>query len=259
MSITRKAHRLGFVAGLLTGSTSATAAVLNLFPAAQSVKAAAPAALVTPLVYWIAAIGTMLLYIAWLQRYGQKVQSSARDADTMAHLDELTSLQNRRAMLAHIAQMQAAGQDGLCGALVIDLDRFKAINDRFGHAAGDTVLKTVSMRIKRLCGRDEHPYRMGGDEFAVLIDKLGSVDALLRLTRDLSCAIAKPIMIEGQPVVVECSIGQAVGSAKLGVDGLIRAADQNMYQHKQTHHDMEDKLWTSTPGRQLALVAGRTE
>jgi diguanylate cyclase (GGDEF)-like protein len=254
MSIIRKVQGLGFVAGLITGSTSATAAVMHLFLAVPMAPDAISAVPLTPGIYWVAAIVTLLFYNARLWRTGHKAQSSARNADAMANLDALTSMPNRRAMLAHIVQMQAGGRGALCGVLIIDLDRFKVINDDFGHAAGDTVLKVVSARITRICGQHAHPYRIGGDEFAVLIDNLRDLDSLAQLTRDLSAGIAKPIAAEGWRVVVDCSIGQAVGTAKLGIDKLIRIADQNMYLHKQMHHESTETVWTPIPVVQLARV-----
>lgn len=243
MSIIRKVQGLGFVAGLITGSTSATAAVMHLFLAAPFATAATATLPRTPVVCWLAAIVTLLMYNARLRRTGRKAQSSARDAAAIANLDALTSLQNRRAMIAHINDLQSAGDTGACAVLIIDLDRFKSINDAFGHAAGDKVLKEVSLRILRMCGQHARPYRIGGDEFAVLVDNLRDLESLARLTRDLSAGIAAPITGEGWCVAVECSIGQAVGAAKLGIDRLIRTADQNMYHHKQAHHDMTGPVW----------------
>lgn len=236
MSVIRKVQGLGFVAGLITGGTSATAAVMHLFRAVPGANHADIAVPLTSTLYWLIAISVLMLCNVRLVRSSLSARSSARKATAAALSDALTLLPNRRALAAKMAQVQTAQSGGFCGVLVIDLDHFKSVNDQLGHAAGDHVLQQVSARIRQVCGPDKLPFRTGGDEFVIVIDNPLDPASLDRCSRDLALAIAGPIRGDGWCVAMACSIGQAFGEAKLGIGGLMRAADGNMYHHKEVHH-----------------------
>jgi diguanylate cyclase (GGDEF)-like protein/PAS domain S-box-containing protein len=155
----------------------------------------------------------------------------------LAFFDELTGLPNR-AMFRDSAEraLRALRDENLPGALLfIDLDRFKQINDTQGHAAGDTLLREVALRLtQRLRGRDVIG-RLAGDEFALLLSDCGIEEAVQAAHRILD-GLARPIEIQGKTHICRASIGIAVyphdGD---GIDTLLRHADQAMAQAKSDH------------------------
>ncbi|GIE36542.1 hypothetical protein Ait01nite_095870 [Actinoplanes italicus] len=139
--------------------------------------------------------------------------------------DELTGLANRRGFTAAMA-----ARPGDVTVLLIDLNGFKQINDTYGHAAGDEVLRHVAGVLRDSAGAADVPARLGGDEFAVLADG-GPADAE-RLAGRLRTALAEPARIDGRDLGVGASIGLATGPAA-DADQLLNTADLRMYEEKQ--------------------------
>ncbi|GGN81899.1 hypothetical protein GCM10010112_58880 [Actinoplanes lobatus] len=138
--------------------------------------------------------------------------------------DELTGLANRRQFTAAVT-----GRSGDAAVLLIDLDGFKQINDTYGHAAGDAVLRHVADRLRECSGPDDVPARLGGDEFAVLATGVESAE---RIAAGLRTVLERPFEIAGRPLRVGASIGVAVGPSA-DPDHLLNAADLRMYEEKQ--------------------------
>ncbi len=156
----------------------------------------------------------------------------------MAYHDALTTLPNRANVLGHLAsQLQASAADGSAVAvIVIDLDGFKAINDRLGHSAGDVVLRTAGQRLRSSVRAGDLVGRLGGDEFLVVLAGLpggcdaGVVDALLR---HLRVRLDQPVTVDDELVPLRSSMGAAVYPVDgVDADGLIASADQAMYRDK---------------------------
>ncbi|WP_298459856.1 bifunctional diguanylate cyclase/phosphodiesterase [uncultured Cellulomonas sp.] len=147
-----------------------------------------------------------------------------------AHTDELTGIANRRALTQRLHDA-VARQQVLC-LLVLDVDRFKEVNDRYGHATGDALLRSVAARLDALVPPSGLLARLGGDEFAVLV--LSDEDDAAALAARLAEAVRDVVEIAGHPVHCSASIGVAAGSP--GVDGgeLLRRADTAMYGAKST-------------------------
>ncbi|GAA1634256.1 GGDEF domain-containing protein [Actinoplanes couchii] len=139
--------------------------------------------------------------------------------------DELTGLANRREFTAAMA-----GHSGDVTVLLIDLNGFKQINDTYGHAAGDAMLRHVTGLLRECAGPDDLPARLGGDEFAVLV--AGDTAAGERIAARLRAALLRPAEIAGRPVRPGASIGLATGPAA-DPDQLLHAADLRMYEEKQ--------------------------
>jgi diguanylate cyclase (GGDEF)-like protein/PAS domain S-box-containing protein len=153
--------------------------------------------------------------------------------------DSLTRLPNRAELSQHLDQL--LGGDGAGSArrgfalLYIDLDHFKPVNDTLGHDAGDRVLGMVAERLKVAAGDDGFVCRMGGDEFAVLIDGTDEA-AALDTARRLRDAIRAPVPVGAALVRVDASIGVAFADPDLVLDNpevLVRLADQAMFRAKE--------------------------
>lgn len=158
----------------------------------------------------------------------------------VARHDGLTNLVNREVFLEHLAGAVDSAERVRQGFAVhfIDLDRFKPINDRHGHAIGDKVLALVASRMRAVAREGDIVGRMGGDEFAMLQCKVPDADAALGLARRLLSAISQPMEIEGATVTVGASIGISIGREfGLQADTLLRNADAAMYAAKAAGRD----------------------
>ena len=149
----------------------------------------------------------------------------------MAFRDPLTGLANRRLYLEQLEQAlaRAATEGTACAVLFIDLDGFKGVNDRFGHAAGDDLLCEIGARLRAAVRDTDTVARFGGDEFAVLCEDAGHRVATLTAGR-IERELRRPTLIEGTPVTA--SIGIAVGMQGANPDELLRQADEAMYEVK---------------------------
>jgi diguanylate cyclase (GGDEF)-like protein/PAS domain S-box-containing protein len=139
--------------------------------------------------------------------------------------DDLTGLANRRVFTA---AMDVCPGDAT--VLLIDLNGFKHINDTYGHATGDAVLRHVADLLRDCTGPEDVPARLGGDEFAVLTS--GDRLAAERTVERMRAAFAVPAVIDGRELTVGASIGLATGPAG-GGDHLLNSADLLMYEEKQ--------------------------
>ncbi|EMR0578925.1 diguanylate cyclase [Pseudomonas aeruginosa] len=154
----------------------------------------------------------------------------------MAYRDPLTGLGNRKAFDEQLGQaLLRAGSGGSELALLyLDLDRFKEVNDRFGHDVGDALLRTVAERVRSTLRQPDKAYRLGGDEFAVLLED-SQENNPQRLAERLLAALVQPIALNGERIdFVTPSIGIALYPRHAGdAEGLVRAADSAMYQAKR--------------------------
>lgn len=156
----------------------------------------------------------------------------------LAHHDYLTGLPNRATLVDRATQaLLAAQRYGLHPAvLFMDLDRFKPINDTYGHDAGDAVLIEVACRLKSVLRETDLICRQGGDEFVVLLPDHTSPQDLLDLAQKLVLAIQAPYDFNGTALALNASIGIAMYPEHgTTVDDLIQAADTAMYAAKQDH------------------------
>lgn len=151
----------------------------------------------------------------------------------MAFHDALTGLANRLLFERRLEQAIEASDDaGSLGLLYIDLDDFKPINDRYGHAVGDRVLQVVARRICANVRAGDTVARLGGDEFGVLAMRLPDADAVHAIARQLGRAISERMSVEGIEVVVTASTGCAAWQRGETPRGLLKRADLDMYEEK---------------------------
>lgn len=157
--------------------------------------------------------------------------------ETILHLafhDSLTDLPNRRLFIDKVnARLKGAAHE-LHALLLIDLDGFKAINDRFGHDRGDVVLIEVAHRLTTAIGDKESVARWGGDEFTIILTCMKSKTDLTILIERVKEAIAEPFRIAGHTHILSASIGFAyLREDGDSVEALIRHADAAMYKSKR--------------------------
>ena len=123
--------------------------------------------------------------------------------------------------------------------LFIDLDKFKAVNDTFGHSIGDELLIIVSKRIKKAIRNDDYIVRIGGDEFVVII-KIASEKSLLRIVNSIKNTFTHDIVIKGNIISIDISIGIATyPSNGKTIEELLNNADKNMYINKQSRQQQQ--------------------
>ena len=154
----------------------------------------------------------------------------------LAQYDPLTGLPNR-ALLADRLQMalvQAKRDGDMVALLYLDLDNFKPVNDRFGHAAGDHLLREVAARLRDTVRDSDTVARIGGDEFILLLPAVKSKDDVLAVGAKILQVLAEPFSLPGGTASVTASIGGAIYPLH-GADGkeLTRRADAAMYRAKE--------------------------
>jgi len=172
--------------------------------------------------------------------------------------DTLTGLPNRASALAALERMLDTTTPGeqSCAALMIDLDRFKEVNDTLGHAFGDEVLRVVARRLQAQIRGNDHIARLGGDEFLVLLANTGERAAIER-AQALRSALDAPLALERAQLSLDASIGIAMYPQQAqDAAMLLRRADIAMYEAKSQH--MRVALYTSGRDehhlRQVALM-----
>lgn len=168
--------------------------------------------------------------------YDISLEKAAQEQITqLAHFDPLTELPNRRLFFDRLAQALALAQRGgsSCALLFLDLDRFKDINDRRGHVAGDMLLKEVAKRLRTLVRESDTVARLAGDEFTVVLCGIGAREDCAHVAEKIIAAIGSPFDLAGFDETIGVSIGIALfpGDAS-DSEALIRAADDAMYAAK---------------------------
>jgi diguanylate cyclase (GGDEF)-like protein len=154
----------------------------------------------------------------------------------LAHHDPVTGLANRTKMLEHLRTALALAGNG-CGLALhyIDLDQFKPINDRYGHATGDAILKSAAARMLGAVRKADLVARVGGDEFVIVQSLLGSGEHAKSLADRVIKALSQAHFIEGQRLLISASVGIALAPFDgADPDELLRKADKAMYLSKDT-------------------------
>ena len=164
-------------------------------------------------------------------------EARARAEDRLRHQalhDPLTGLPNRALLqdrLQHALARAARGGEGV-GALFIDLDHFKVINDSLGHDVGDELLSEVAARLSTELRDSDTLGRLGGDEFIVIAESGGEPAQLVRLAQRLGAALRHPFDVRGDELTITASIGIACGNGDDDSSALVRDADAAMYRAK---------------------------
>ena len=169
---------------------------------------------------------------------------------TLAHHDTLTDLPNRNLFWDRMGQALRYARRHERGAAVlwIDLDGFKGVNDRFGHAAGDQLLQQVAQRLRGRIRESDTVARMGGDEFAVIMPDVGEAADALHTASALVASLAEPFALPQGEARISGSIGVALYPQHAdGVESLTQCADMAMYQAKNAGKN-QVRLWGEERG-----------
>jgi diguanylate cyclase (GGDEF)-like protein len=171
-----------------------------------------------------------------VERRGLYEQLSQR-----AQNDSLTGLLNRASLyerLASLIRADAAGQAPMA-VIYLDLDSFKAINDGYGHGAGDKVLQHVSAQIQKSVRLSDIVARIGGDEFVIVLPGVSERGEANRIGNNVVTAISCPVPFGGRDLSIGASFGVSVYPADGdNTDALLKIADENMYRVKMAHRDL---------------------
>lgn len=173
------------------------------------------------------------LVVSLSQGY-QAILDARQEAFRLARHDELTGLYNRRIFIEKLT-FWLTGESPTAAVMIINLDRFKPINDTYGHAGGDDALCEIAGRLRRFSNKDITVARTGGDEFAVLISGVIGRDELAALGSRICTSLSQPLMSLPHPLSAGVSIGIALfpDDAETA-DALLRCADTAMYHTKST-------------------------
>lgn len=201
------------------------------------------------------------------------VRQSDAEITRLALFDSLTGLANRQRMGLSLEQTLAQpGYDGTA-LFLLDLDRFKAVNDTMGHPVGDALLKQVAQRLLHVIDDAGLVGRLGGDEFQVILPRIGSRGQMATLAQQVIAALSRPYFLNGNAVSIGCSIGIAVSpdhgatpdvlvsnadlalyAAKDAGRGVHRFFDDTLLEGARSRRQMEDDLRLALSLDQLRLV-----
>jgi diguanylate cyclase (GGDEF)-like protein len=212
----------------------------NLFELFQSISRAHPA---WPLDHLIALLfvltGGMLLYarrrLRELSKEMRGRQAAERRAQTLARHDPLTGLPNRRYFTERFTDVlrEAVEREDRVALLLMDLDGFRAVNDVHGYPVGDQTLVEFSERLAKIAPSDAVIARVGGDEFGIILPRIGSLERPTRLAHRIVAETSRPFMVAG--AATRLGVGIGIGIAPddgIDVDELIRRADLALYRAK---------------------------
>jgi diguanylate cyclase (GGDEF)-like protein/PAS domain S-box-containing protein len=163
------------------------------------------------------------------------VRESQRDASRMAQFDSLTGLANRHRMTKRLSATLTAYKAAKrsCALMMLDLDRFKQVNDTLGHPAGDELLKQVSQRLERIVGARGEIGRLGGDEFQVMLPDIDDRGRLGEIANSVIQMISQPYSLDGSRAIIGTSVGIAIAPYDgIDTDELVSSADLALYAAK---------------------------
>ena len=189
--------------------------------------------------------GLLLLYLGLfrvVQGASKRLRRHAAENKHQALHDALTGLPNRTLFHDRIEQaLRRSRRERVLGAaLLIDLDRFKEVNDTLGHQKGDLLLKDIGARLRASLRDSDTIARLGGDEFGVLLPSLDSAAGAVSAAEKIRAALEADFYIDGLPVHVDASVGIALYPQHGDdVDTLLQHADVAMYEAKRTHSGHE--------------------
>ncbi|HZZ88417.1 MAG TPA: GGDEF domain-containing protein [Caulobacteraceae bacterium] len=181
------------------------------------------------------AIATLVIELEDLRTEVRRLKARLQDAETAADEDPLTTVKNRRAFVRELKRIAAFTQryDAPASLVYFDLDDLKAINDRFGHGAGDAVLQAVGERLSRNVRESDIVGRMGGDEFAVLLAQADLPTAQAKAETLARLVEAEPVHVGDWLTPIKVSWGVSQIDPGLDPEKVIAEADAEMFGMKR--------------------------
>ena len=173
------------------------------------------------------------------RRYQELLRDNLDRSLELAVTDPLTGLRNRRYVRRHLDQLLGSGASA--AVLLIDVDRFKPLNDRYGHAVGDIALREVASRLREHLRAVDVVARYGGEEFMAVIAAAGEEEALAVGERLREAIAGQPITAPGLSLAVTISVGAAVSEEGVSPESLIAAADAALYRAKDRGRNRVEK------------------
>jgi diguanylate cyclase (GGDEF)-like protein len=194
--------------------------------------------------FWTLALGLALLYLAVFRIVARASRDLRRQVETNRHqamYDMLTDLPNRALFTDRLEQVAVhARRNGtVAAALLLDLDRFKEINDALGHESGDQLLRHIGFRISQRLRAQDTVARLGGDEFGVVLPGLTHARDAIAVAEDIAAALEETFDIDNIEIDVRASIGVACTDDADDAAALLRHADVAMYVAKRSHSGIE--------------------
>jgi diguanylate cyclase (GGDEF)-like protein len=197
---------------------------------------------VSPVVVFVAAEPAFLPLLLLPLYAVRKTASISREKEHQALHDSLTGLPNRKMILSELGDRleESRRKQTNIAFCLLDLDRFKEVNDTLGHQVGDRLLAVVAQRIDGALRPHDIVARLGGDEFAMLLDPVRNADAAVEVAHRVRQALTRPFHVEGMLFELEASIGVAVFPEHgEDVDPIVRRADVAMYLAKEERTGVE--------------------
>lgn len=173
-----------------------------------------------------------------LSLFNQRLKNARAMAEAQAHTDALTGVQNRRGLLlmleAALAEIADTGNEACLAIAQLDLDHFKPVNDRLGHAAGDMVLRHTAKVLRDVTRSQDTVARIGGDEFVLILRHINNLETLENLGTRIIQGIEKPVEFDGEICRVSASIGIVLvkGTDDLQIEKILADADAALYHSK---------------------------
>jgi diguanylate cyclase (GGDEF)-like protein len=202
---------------------------------------------VSSALYAIPACGLVAETSAWAMKRAARATKALSESENrlryIAHHDSLTGLSNRADFMMSLAralETVPARASAPIALLFIDVDRFKTINDYFGHATGDALLQEVSKRLSACVRSEDVVARLGGDEFTVLLQGVGSPADVYRLSSRIREQLNTRLVIGGYNIELAASVGIAVATVGDSAEDLMKRADAAMYQAKSATQRQRD-------------------
>jgi diguanylate cyclase (GGDEF)-like protein len=162
-----------------------------------------------------------------------ETQRLAADHARAASQDPLTKLANRRRLEEYATELLSRPARGVTALMLLDLNRFKEVNDTLGHSAGDRVLGEIANRLEATATPGDLVARFGGDEFAILFTELPAPPVAMPRAQTALASIAAPMELDGMRISVEATAGIAIADGSADITELLRRADVAMYQAKK--------------------------
>lgn len=224
----RRPHSIGARIWVGTAVFVAATQIWGLLSKSGSVSLAAAS---TSMIMWLVALMPTLTGVAFLMMYNEAVQADLHD---LARIDPLTGVNNRRALMEQLERAMARAEPTRqIAVLLIDVDRFKQVNDRFGHAAGDRLLTDIARHLGRTLRRRDVLGRLGGEEFLV-IASVQNIEEALDLGERLRAVVETSVIsVDGEALRTTVSIGLTVDAERRQtVPGILDHADRALYKAK---------------------------